>query len=101
MNASEIADHIRAGQFEYSRHALRRVVERNISETEIIEASRSLEIIEKYPDDKYAPSCLLLGFSGMHRPLHMQICYTGPTTVKIITIYEPKPDEWIDNKVRR
>jgi hypothetical protein len=101
MNAIEIAEHIRTGRLEYSRHALRRVVERNISEAEIIEASLSLEIIEEYPDDKYAPSCLLLGFSKTQRPLHIQICYTGPITVKIITIYEPSPDEWIDNKVRR
>jgi hypothetical protein len=32
---AEIRAHLVAGQFEFSRHALRRAVERNISETEI------------------------------------------------------------------
>jgi len=42
-----------AGQFEFSRHAFRRVVERNISEHEIREAGLDAEVIEDYPDDKY------------------------------------------------
>ena len=50
-----------AGQFEFSRHAFRRVVERNISEQEIREAGEKVEVIESYPQDKYSPSGLLLG----------------------------------------
>ncbi len=53
-----------AGEFEFSRHAFRRVVERNISEQEIRAAGAAAETIEDYPDDKYAPSALLLGFTA-------------------------------------
>jgi len=40
------------GEFEFSRHAFRRAVERNISEQEIREAGIQAEIIEDYPEDK-------------------------------------------------
>lgn len=66
------------GLFEFSRHALKRAVERNISEAEIREAGATFTIIEDYPDDKYSPSCLGLGFTRNARPLHLQVCYTAP-----------------------
>ncbi|WP_446383809.1 DUF4258 domain-containing protein [Coleofasciculus sp. E2-BRE-01] len=54
---------LQAGKFEFTRHAFKRAIERNISEAEIREASVTMEVIEDYPDDKYSPSCLLLGFT--------------------------------------
>ena len=89
------------GQFEFSRHAFRRVVERNISEHEIREAGLDAEVIEDYPDDKYSPSGLLLGFTAVGRPLHFQVSYADSDLTKIITIYEPDPNEWIDFRTRR
>jgi Domain of unknown function (DUF4258) len=89
------------GEFELSRHAFRRAVERNISETEIRQAGANAEIIEDYPDDKYSPSCLLLGFTEEERPLHIQASYMDSDLVKIITLYEPDEDEWIDFAQRR
>ena len=61
---SAIQQQLAAGQFEFSRHAFRRVVERNISEREIREAGAKAEVVEDYPEDKYWPSALLLGFTG-------------------------------------
>ena len=75
--------------------------ERNISETEIRQAGANAEIIEDYPDDKYSPSCLLLGFTEEERPLHIQVSYMDSDLVKIITLYEPDEDEWIDFAQRR
>ena len=60
---ADIQKQLASGRFEFSRHALRRVVERNISEREISEAGANAEIIESYPDDKYSPSGLLLGIT--------------------------------------
>ena len=59
------------------------------------------EIIEDYPDDKYAPSCLLLGFTENGRPLHIQVSYIDAALVKIITVYEPDELEWIDFSQRK
>ena len=60
------------GEFEFSRHAFKRAVERNISELEIRQAGAQVQIIEDYPDDKYSPSCLLLGFTAVGRPIHLE-----------------------------
>ncbi|MBI3809608.1 MAG: DUF4258 domain-containing protein [Nitrospirae bacterium] len=97
----DICRQVSAGQFEFSRHAFRRSVERNISDSEIREAGANARIIEDYPDDKYAPSCLLLGFSKARRPLHLQVSYVDSELVKIITVYEPDPEEWYDYDRRR
>jgi hypothetical protein len=85
----------------FSRHAFKRAVERNISERDIREAGQRASIIENYPDDKYAPSCLLLGFTDTGRPLHLQVSYIESDMLKIITIYQPDPAEWYDYSRRR
>lgn len=90
-----------AGQFEFSRHAFRRAVERNVSEQEIREAGARAEVIEDYPDDKYSPSALLLGSTNAGRPLHFQISWAETPLTKMITLYEPDPEEWTDSRVRR
>ena len=101
MDIEQIRYDIIAGRFEFSRHAFRRAVERNINAEDIIQAGAMAEVIEEYPDDKYLPSCLLLGFTREQRPLHMQICYTDANMVKIITLYEPDPRQWEEYRKRR
>ena len=64
-------------------------------------ARSNAEIIEDYPDDKYSPSCLVLGITQNHRPLHIQACYCDDKTVKIVTLDEPEVAEWIDLRIRR
>ena len=98
---SQIQQELAAGRFDFSRHAFRRVVERNISEQEICEAGAKAEVIEDYPGDKYSPSGLLLGFTRAGRALHFQVSFAGSDMTKIITIYEPDPNEWIENRKRR
>ena len=97
----QIQQQLAAGDFEFSRHALRRVVERNISEQEIREAGAKAEVMENYPHDKYSPSALLLGFTAAGRPLHLQVSFDSSDRTKIITIYEPDAKEWIENRKRR
>ena len=98
-------DEIRAkivdGQFEFSKHAVDQSILRRISVWEIVEAVENGEIIEDYPDDKYGPSCLVLGFTKQTRPLHIQCSYPSRSLLKIITNYEPDPELWIDFKVRK
>jgi hypothetical protein len=98
---SQIQKELAAGQFDFSRHAFRLVVERNICEQEIREAGAKAEVIEDYPGDKYSPSGLLLGFTAAGRALHFQVSFAESDTTKIVTIYEPDPNEWIENRKRR
>jgi Domain of unknown function (DUF4258) len=90
-----------AGKFEFTQHALKRVVERNIANSEIREAGAHAVIIEDYPSDKYDPSCLLLGVTLADRPLHIQVTRKPGPLTKIITLYEPNPTEWINLIERR
>jgi hypothetical protein len=92
---TEICLQLQRGDFEFSRHALKRTVERNISEQEIMQIAENAIIIEEYPDDKYSPSCLIFGTTKTNRPLHLQVSMQESEIVKIITIYEPDPNQWI------
>lgn len=44
-----------SGELEFSHHAFKRAVERNISDVEIQQAGDQTSIIEDYPEDKYTP----------------------------------------------
>ena len=59
------------------------------------------EVLEDYPNDKYGPSCLILGFTAAGRPLHVQCSYPSRPLVKIITLYEPDPSRWIRFRKRK
>lgn len=96
-----IQNQLAVGEFEFSRHAFKRVVERDISNQEIMQAGGQATIIEDYPDDKYSPSCLLLGYTMAGRALHIQVSLAETELVRIITLYEPDPAEWINFSQRR
>jgi hypothetical protein len=97
----QIRAKIQAGQFEFSKHAVDQSILRVVSVQEMHEAVANGEIIADYPNDKYGPSCLILGFTQTGRPLHIQCSYPSRPLVKIITLYEPDPAQWIDFRVRR
>ena len=97
----EVRSQLHSGMFDFSRHALVRVVERDISEREIRQAGVGATIIEDYPGDKYSPSCLLLGFTQAGRPLHIQVSLADNNLVRIVTLYEPSPNDWFDYSNRR
>jgi Domain of unknown function (DUF4258) len=97
----QIREKVAQGQFEFTEHAVDQSILRRISAQELREAIADSEIIEDYPDDKYGPSCLILGFTNARRPLHIQCSHPYRPLIKIITLYEPAPNQWIDFKVRR
>jgi hypothetical protein len=97
----EIRSDLADGRIELTIHSLRRIIERNISKQEIAEAGNDGEEIEDYPDDKYFPSCLLLGFTSAGRPLHLQVSRIPSENARLITIYEPNSEEWVDSFRKR
>ena len=97
----EIRSKIAAGRFEYSKHAVDQSILRHTTVQEVREAVATGEIIEVYPDDKYGPSCLILGFTSARRPLHIQCSYPSRSPVKIITLYEPDQDRWLGYRERK
>lgn len=91
---------LREGEFDFSQHAFRRAVERNISEQEIRDAGASAVIVEEYPEDKYGPTWLVLGFTEVGRALHIQVSVAETPLLRIVTLYEPDSNEW-ENYARR
>lgn len=99
--AAAIREKVGAGMFEFSEHATDQTIVRGIRVQEIRETMAACDIIEDYPDDKYGPSCLMLGFTNAKRPLHVHCGYPSRPIIKVITLYEPDPSRWLDFKVRR
>lgn len=97
----ELRARIASNRFEFTKHALDQSILRNITVQEVREAFLECEIIEDYPEDKYGPSCLVFGKTKSDRPLHIQCTHPSREIVKIITLYQPDPEQWIDYKVRR
>jgi hypothetical protein len=98
----EIHVKIKQRHYEYSKHAVDQSIIRDISVAELEDAmAGKSEIIEDYPDDKYGSSCLILGYTKGGRPLHIQCSYPSRSLIKIITLYQPDPELWIDFRVRR
>jgi hypothetical protein len=98
----DIRARIAARQYEFTKHAVDQTIIRDISVAEMEEAiSNRSEVIEDYPDDKYGPSCLMLEFTKAGRPLHIQSSYPTRALVKIVTVYEPTPDLWVDFRIRK
>lgn len=98
----DIREKIAARQYEFSKHAVDQTIIRGISVAELEQAiSTRSEVIEDYPEDKYGPSCLILGFTSAGRPLHVHCSYPIRPLMKVVTVYEPDPDLWIDLKIRK
>jgi hypothetical protein len=99
MDIEAIQGKIKLGDYRFSDHAIKRMIERSIERTEVEQAINNGAIIEEYPDDKYSPSCLIYGQTLVKRDLHIQASL--PPKVVIVTTYEPDPGEWIDCRTRR
>jgi hypothetical protein len=92
-----IREKIQSENFELSVHALTRSIQRGILLEEICESILDGEIIETYPDDRYGPSCLIMGFTTLGRPIHSQCSYPVRPLLKVITVYEPSIEKWEPN----
>ena len=97
----EIRAKVGCGNFEYSQHAVDQSILRRITVQELREVIATAEIIEDYPNDKYGPSGLVLGFTQAGRPIHVQCSDPSRPVLKIITLYEPDSIQWIEFRTRR
>jgi len=95
VGAQAIAPDIRITQ-----HALQEMVEEDITLDEVLEAIATGQILENYPEHRRGACCLLCGVTRKERSLHI-VCTTARPVLIIITVYEPKPPEWITPIHRR
>ena len=102
MDIEDIKRKIRSGCYTISFSHTDKIRLRRITLSEIEEAVLNGDIMEPYPDGPRGPSCLIFGFSGTGRPLHVLFGNLVKDDLLIITVYEPNMDEWEpDFKTRR
>ncbi|MBN2208658.1 MAG: DUF4258 domain-containing protein [Candidatus Coatesbacteria bacterium] len=79
-----------------------RLGQRSITREQIIGSMETLQIIEKYRDDRYLPCCLVLA-RHEGEAMHIVVAVDEPgDNVRIVTAYEPGPDQWDASlKIRR
>jgi hypothetical protein len=56
--------------------------------------------IEDYPHDTPLPSRLVRGFVG-GRPIHVVLAIDSAAVCIVVTVYEPRPDQWETEFTRR
>lgn len=90
------------GQIKYSGHAIRRMFERKITESDVLYIISSGQVIIEYTNDTPYPSYLILGFIK-NQPLHVLIGSDIDTkSCYVITTYIPNSETWNDDyKTRR
>jgi Domain of unknown function (DUF4258) len=95
----EISAYILHGQFELSRHAFTRMIERNISRQEFQESFNHAVLIEHYTTGRYLQSCLIMTLTSTQRPLHTVLTSEERHDARlfVITLYEPTSELWHDD----
>ncbi len=94
---------IQCSNFLFSAHALKAMIDRDISTKDILEVINHGEIIANYFDDKPYPSFLFLKFVHSE-PTHVVLAHNSEdNTCIIITCYHPAATLWdaeFKNKIR-
>jgi len=99
MEIEQLRDHARDFGLSFSKHANYMIAERNITKDEVLDIILSGEIIEEYSEQRYGPCFLIYGRTTSKRHLHVACSLLS--RVRIITIYEPDPDRWMEYRVRK
>ncbi len=93
---------LKRGRVLWTYHVSMRLKDRYIPREWILESANKIEVVEIYSDDRYLPSCLLLGKhpeSVFHFVVAMDF---ADDFVTIITAYRPDPSKWEHNlRIRR
>jgi hypothetical protein len=72
--------------------------QRNVSTEDIGQVVLYGEMIEEYTDDEPCPSALFLGYMG-GTPYHVVLAQCKDH-VRVVTVYLPEKDKWIDYRIR-
>lgn len=94
-----IREHILLDNYIITFHAHKRMDERGISTDDLVNLILDGCIIEDYPDSEPCPSALIAGIAGW-RHCHAVIALCE-NHLRIVTVYWPEDEEWIDHMTRR
>ncbi|MDO9035667.1 MAG: DUF4258 domain-containing protein [Methanoregula sp.] len=97
--SDRIAGLIESGEILISHHARVRMFERNVSTDDLIAIISSGEIIEEYLEDEPCPSVLIMGF--IDAVAYHTVIALCSDHIRVITVYIPERDKWIEYRKRR
>ena len=102
MKRSVLDQAVKEGRIEWQRHALERMLARDISRKTVVEVILAGEITESYLHQKPYPGALILGWSD-EEPFHVVMALDETNrTCYIISAYRPDRDHFeMDYKTRR
>ena len=93
---------VRNERMVWTYHIGRRLEKRAIGRSAIVASTKTYELVESYPDDKYLPSYLILAW---HEGDAFHILFgtdTDDRNARVVTAYRPSSEEWeADLKTRR
>ncbi|NWF58874.1 MAG: DUF4258 domain-containing protein [Fischerella sp.] len=103
MDIKDIINALNTGKVIKSRHSISEALADSLNIEEIyFSVEQGAEIIEDYPDAYPLPACLILGWNSTGEPIHSVWAYNQANqTVKLITVYRPDPNRWIDWRIRK
>jgi hypothetical protein len=96
LDIATIKELCKNGKIVLTTHVRARMKERDIKYSNVIPAILNGEIIEQYTSSAPYPSCLVLGYIGAHKPLHVVLSVDNGC-VWVITTYWPTLDKWEDD----
>lgn len=99
LNIEKLRRFVKEGLYVVSDHAKDRMIEKNITLSDIISVINTGEIIEWNPCRKPYPTFLLLGWV-VQKPLHVVLSDSDKYT-KIITAYWPDSTLWSSDFKKR
>jgi hypothetical protein len=91
---------VSAEDFRITQHAHQEMGEEGITLDQVLEAIQGGQILENYPEHRRGACCLINGRTRGNRPIHI-VCTTAHPPVIIITVYEPKPPNWVTPTQRK
>ena len=90
-----------SGNIKWSKHAVKRLQERQIYREDVFHVIYHGKIIEQYPDAFPNPACLISGTDTNKNPLHVVVGADG-VIITVITAYVPTLDTFdIDLETRK
>ena len=93
ININTIKKLIKDKKIQWTNHVIVRLLQRNITQNDIIDVLINGEIIEEYENDYPYPSCLVYGVNLKNEVLHI-VCGSNGEELWIITAYYPDYKEW-------
>ncbi|MBI5888073.1 MAG: DUF4258 domain-containing protein [Deltaproteobacteria bacterium] len=102
MDIGDIIESIKTDRVRITDHADEEIHNDDLTFEDVFVSVISGEIIEKYPQDKPYPSCLVYGNNFKNEPIHSVWAYNRNTGASVlITVYRPDPKKWIEWKRRK